>query len=438
MFFYGSGMVRKAGKVFYGWWMVAAGSVLCMFGYGSYFYSYGALFNPISHEFGWSRATTSVAFSLSRLEGGIQGLITGPLTDKYGPRAMVIAGWMMAAIGFVLMYYMHSFWMFILSYTVFVSLGMGTGLYLPLQTAVARWFSEKRGLAMGILTAGAALGGSAIVPGVAWLITNYGWRVSVLVLTAATAVLGLGLGAVLKPHGPERYGLAPDGKKHPPAEAASSSRQEGKQPHADAGEGLTLKEAMNTRAFWLMVLAFTFSHTALSAIVVHQIPFLEDMGISKVLAATALGMMTLISVPGRISGGWLADKVDVRRLYFASSLVQALGLFFLAKATNMAWIWAFVIVYGTGMGLRLPLEPMLRAQFFGYKAFGAIMGYINAFAVFGSFAGPYFAGWIFDTTGSYITAFLTFAAMMVMAAVVILVLKPPVKQDKAGATGAAH
>jgi len=195
---------------------------------------------------------------------------------------------------------------------------------------------------------------------------------------------------------------------------------------------------MNTRAFWLMVLAFTFSHTALSAIVVHQIPFLEDMGISKVLAATALGMMTLISVPGRISGGWLADKVDVRRLYFASSLVQALGLFFLAKATNMAWIWAFVIVYGTGMGLRLPLEPMLRAQFFGYKAFGAIMGYINAFAVFGSFAGPYFAGWIFDTTGSYITAFLTFAAMMVMAAVVILVLKPPVKQDKAGATGAAH
>lgn len=428
-------MLRKALKVYYGWWIVAAGSVLCMFGYGGYYYSYGALFNPISHEFGWSRATTSIAFSLSRLEGGVQGLITGPLTDKYGPRVMVIAGWMMAAVGFALMYYMHSFWMFILSYTVFVSLGMGTGLYLPLQTAVARWFSARRGLAMGLLTAGAALGGSAIVPAVAWLITQYGWRVSVLVLAVATAVLGLGLGAVLKPHGPEKYGLAPDGAGPQPAAAKAPSRGENQTPVV-ADAGMTLKEAMRTRAFWLMVLAFTFSHTALSAIVVHQIPFVEDMGIPKVLAATALGMMTLISVPGRLSGGWLADRWDARHLYFASSLVQALGLFFLAKATSMSWVWAFVIVYGTGLGLRLPLEPMLRVQFFGHKAFGAIMGYINAFAVFGSFAGPYFAGWIFDTTGSYITAFLTFAGMMVAAAIVVLLLKPPAQQGMTGPAAA--
>lgn len=425
-------MVRKIGGVFYGWWIVAAGAVLCMFGYGGYYYSYGALFNPISHEFGWSRATTSVAFSLSRLEGGIQGLITGPLTDKYGPRVMVIAGWMMAAIGFLLMYYMQSFWMFIVSYVIFVSLGMGTGLYLPLQTAIAKWFYRKRGLALGLLTAGAALGGSAIVPSVAWLVTQYGWRMAVLALAAATAVLGLGLGAVLKPRGPEHYGLAPDGGKLQFATATATTAHTGAgQATTNGNEGLTLKEAMKTRAFWLMVFAFTFSHTALSAIVVHQIPFVEDMGISKVVAASALGMMTLISVPGRLSGGWLADRWSIKNLYFVASLVQALGLFFLAKATNMAWVWAFVIVYGTGLGLRMPLEPMLRVQFFGHKAFGAIMGYINAFAIFGSFAGPYFAGWIFDTTGSYIAAFLTFSAMMLVAAVVVMVIKPPVSKPEA-------
>jgi len=427
-------MAKRIGNIFYGWWMAAAGAVLCMFGYGGFFYSYGTLFNPISHEFGWSRATTSLAFSLARLEGGLEGLITGPLTDKYGPRVMVIAGWLMAAIGFVLMYYMHSFWMFIISYTVFVTLGMGMGLYLPLQTAIARWFNEKRGLAMGILTAGAALGGSAIVPGVAWLVSQHGWRTSVLVLAAAFAVLGVGLGMVLKPRGPEHYGLAPDGKEsRSPGMVAASSGGKSEQLAGNLSEGLTLKEAMNTKTFWLMVLAFTFSHTALSAIVVHQIPFVEDMGISKVMAATALGMMTLISVPGRLSGGWLADRWNIKHLYFVASLVQALGLFFLARATNMAWVWAFVIVYGTGLGLRIPLEPMLRAHFFGHKAFGAIMGYINAFAVFGAFAGPYFAGWIFDTTGSYITAFLTFSAMMLVAAIVVLVIKPPVNQPKAGA-----
>lgn len=425
--------MRKIGNVFYGWWIVAAGSVLCMFGYGGYFYSYGALFNPISQEFGWSRATTSVAFSLSRLEGGVQGLITGPLTDKYGPRAMVIAGWMMAAVGFLLMYYMRSFWMFIVSYAIFVSLGMGTGLYLPLQTAIARWFHEKRGLALGFLTAGAALGGSAILPGVAWLITEYGWRTAVLVLAAATAVLGLGLGSVLKPYGPERYGLAPDGKKPQPASAEMSPHTRTDQKTVALEEGLTLKEAMKTRAFWLMVAAFTFSHTALSAIVVHQIPFVEDMGISKVLAASALGMMTLISVPGRLSGGWLADRWDSKYLYLVASLVQALGLFFLARATSMLWIWLFVIIYGTGLGLRMPLEPMLRVQFFGHKAFGSIMGYMNAFAVFGSFAGPYFAGWIFDTTGSYVIAFLTFSAMMIVAAIIIVTIRPPLQQRQANA-----
>lgn len=433
-------MLRKAGKVFYGWWIVAAGSVLCMFGYGGYFYSYGALFNPISHEFGWSRATTSIVFSLSRLEGGLEGLITGPLTDKYGPRVMIIGGWMMAATGFFLMHYMNSFWMFLLSYAGFISLGMGTGLYLPLQTAIAKWFNQRRGLAMGFLTAGGALGGSIVLPGVAWLITQYGWRMAVLVLGIVIAVLGVGLGSVVKRHGPEHYGLNPDGRKLELTSTTipSSHHSSARQSAAQIGEGLTLKEAMKTRAFWLMVLAFTFSHTALSAIVVHQIPFVEDMGIPKVLAATALGMMTLISVPGRLSGGWLADRWNVKYLYFVASMVQALGLFFLARATSMAWIWAFVIIYGTGLGLRLPLEPMLRVQFFGYKAFGAIMGYINAFAVFGSFAGPYFAGWIFDTTGSYITAFLTFAAMMVAAAIVILVLKPPVKQGTTGTEFSAH
>lgn len=431
-------MLRKAGKVFYGWWIVAAGSVLCMFGYGSYFYSYGALFNPISHEFGWSRATTSLVFSLSRLEGGVEGLITGPLTDRYGPRVMVMGGWMMAAIGFILMYYMNSFWAFLLAYAGFISLGMGAGLYLPLQTAIAKWFYQKRGLALGFLTAGGALGGAIVLPGVAWLITQYGWRVAVLVLAVVVAVLGLGLGSVIKRHGPQHYGLSPDGTKLQPDASMSLSRNHIGQSDARIEEGLTLKEAMKTKAFWLMVLAFTFSHTALSAIVVHQIPFVEDMGISKVVAATALGMMTLISIPGRISGGWLADKWNVRHLYFVASLVQALGLFFLARATNMAWIWMFVIIYGTGLGLRLPLEPMLRAQFFGHKAFGAIMGYINAFAVFGSFAGPYFAGWIFDTTGSYMTAFLTFAAMMMAAAVVILLLKPPAQQGKTGFAATRH
>jgi MFS family permease len=422
----------KIGNVFYGWWIVTAGIVLCIFGYGAWFYSFGALFNPISTEFGWSRATTSLARSAASLEGGVEGLITGPLVDKFGPRFMVRVGWTMAALGFFLMYFIHSFWMFLVSYSLLLSLGMNAGLYVPLQTSVAKWFHKKRGLALGLLTTGAALGGSILVPVVAWLIIDYGWRNAVIVLGIGALALGWGMSFILKPHSPDHYGLEMDGRKSESASTPVSPAIA----HAGAGttgeaEGLTLKEAMKTQAFWLLVIIFTLSHTALNAIVVHEIPFIEDMGVSAVLAATALGTMTLMSAPGRLFGGWLADRWNLKYLYAIASVVQAGGLYILSRVTSMSWVWAFVVIYGLSYGMRIPLEPAMRARFFGRKAFGAIMGYLNAFAILGSFAGPYFAGWIFDTTDSYVIAFLTFGAMMAVAGILVLFIKSPLPQPQA-------
>ena len=412
-------MRGKTGNIFYGWWIVAAGIVLCIFGYGGWYYSFGALFNPISTEFGWARATTSIAFSLSRLEGGIEGLFTGPLTDKYGPRFMVRVGWTMTALGFLLMSQINSYWMFIVSYSLLLSLGMNAGLYMPLQTSVAKWFNEKRGLALGCLTAGAAFGGSLMVPLTAWLITDYGWRTAVIVLAIGAAVLGWAVSFILKPHGPEHYGLMMDGKKDEPSKEVVEDR--------GLAEGLSLKEAMKTQAFWLMVVSFTFTHTALSAVVVHEIPFIEDMGISKVVAAAALGTMTLMSTPGRLSGGWLADKWNLKYLYVISSVIQAIGLFIFSRITSMSWVWMFVVIYGLSYGFRIPLEPAMRAKYFGRKAFASIYGYMNAFAILGSFGGPFLAGWIYDTTGSYTNAFLIFAVMMIIGAVVVLFVKSPLE-----------
>jgi MFS family permease len=417
---------KKLGNVFYGWWITAAGAVLVMFGYGTWTYSYGNFFTPISTEFGWSRATTSLAYSFSRVEGGIEGLITGPLTDRFGPRFVIRLGWTMMAMGFFLMYFINSFWMFILSYTVFLSLGGNTGLYLPLQTAVAKWFYKRRGLALGILTSGGAIGGSILVPITAWLIMAYGWRRAVIPLAIAAAVLGWGLSFVIKPHGPERYGLNIDGSKTEPVIANVSSHTAETDIKVD--EGLTLKEAVKTPAFWMVALAFFFGQSALSAIIVHEIPFLEDMGISKVVAASALGTMTLMSAPARLSGGWLADRWNVKHIYAVSCVVQAIGLFIFSQATSMLWVWIFVVIYGSSYGIRITLEPAIRGKFFGRKAFGAIYGYINSFAVFGSVFGSYFAGWVFDTTGSYEIAFLTIAAMMVAGGIVVLLIKSPLER----------
>jgi sugar phosphate permease len=423
---------QKVGNIFYGWWIVAAGIALCLVGYGGWYYSFGALFNPVLTEFGWSRATTSLAFSFARLEGGLEGLITGPLVDKLGPRFMVRVGWTMAAIGFFLLYFVNSFWTFIVCYSLLITLGMDAGLYLPLQTTIAKWFNKKRGRALGFLTAGGALGGSVIVPVVAWAIVNYGWRTSVLFLAAAIFIIGWGMSFVLKPHGPEYYGLQMDGVKQDPAADKLVTTPVGNRGAKDNAEydGLTLKEAMKTRAFWMLVVAFTFGQTTLSAIVVHQIPLIEDMGISKVVAASALGTMTLMSVPGRLTGGWLADRLKVQYLYFGASIIQATGLFILSCATSMSRVWLFVVIYGLSYGMRITIEPVMRAKFFGRKAFGSIMGYIGAFAILGSVAGPFFAGWIYDTTNSYVFAFLTFSVAIVLAGTIVLFTKSPMQQPQ--------
>jgi len=418
-------MRKKLGNVFYGWWMVAGGIILAMFGYGGWFYSFGALFNPMRTEFGWSRAATSIPFSLSRLEGGIEGLVTGPLTDRFGPRFMVRVGFTMAALGFLLMSRINSLWMFIVSYSLLLSLGMNAGLYMPLQTAVAKWFDKKRGLALGALTTGAALGGSILVPIVAWLIIDHGWRMAVLVLAIAAAVLGWAVSFILKPHPPEHYGLRMDGIRAEAVEATTVEKKDIVVPEF----GLYAREAAKTMNFWIMVIAFTFSHTGVSAVVVHEIPFIEDMGISPVLAAAALGTMTLVSAPGRFFAGWLADKWNLKYLYVICSVVQAIGLFIFSRATNMSWVWVFVVIYGFSYGFRLPLEPAMRASYFGRKAFGAIYGYINSIAVFGSFGGPYLAGWLFDKTGSYVSSFLVLAGIMIVAAIVILFLKSPIDRQ---------
>lgn len=298
-------MREKLGRVFYGWWIVAAGSVLCAFGYGAWFYSYGAFFTPISTEFGWSRALTSLAYSFNRLEGGIEGLITGPIIDRFGPRFMIRISWTMTALGFLLMSQINSFWMFVVSYTVLVSLGMNGGLYMPMQTSITKWFDEKKGLALGILTASAAIGGSIVLQGTAWLINDYGWRKAVIVMAIVAVVLGWGASFIVKPHGPERYGLRVDGKRVEPGEDVSESASIGTEEEViGVSGGISLKEAMKTRSFWIMTIAFLCSHASMTGVVVHEIPFIEDMGVSPGFGSGGSGCYDAYEFPGQV-GGWL-------------------------------------------------------------------------------------------------------------------------------------
>ena len=189
-----------------------------------------------------------------------------------------------------------------------------------------------------------------MVPIIAWLVADYGWRSAAFILGMGMAVVGLPM-AVLVRHRPEQYGYVPDGQSGPPAKAAGTDSEAGARANTPIEEvDFTIWEALKTRAFWILSLAFGFRTLAISATVIHQIPLLTDRGFSEGTAAGVLALMSLMSVPGRLIFGFLGDYLDKRRLVFIAYILQGIGLVVLLNASSLAHLYLFTIVFGLGWG----------------------------------------------------------------------------------------
>jgi MFS family permease len=187
----------------------------------------------------------------------------------------------------------------------------------------------------------------------------------------------------------------------------------------------TVGQAVRTSTFWTLVLAMAFRSSILSSIVVHQIAHLEDIGIARHTAETVLGLMIAMSIPGRLFFGWLGDRVSKQHLLAFSSVLQGIGIFILANATGLAYVWPFLLFYGLGYGGAIPLTQALRADLFGRKVFATVGGLIMPFTTLGGVAGPIFAGYMYDVTDSYRIAFYTFVVLILLSGLTFLFVRPP-------------
>jgi len=304
-------------KVFYGWWVVGATNIICLLGYGTWLYSFGVFFKPMMNEFGWTRAMTAGAYSLRGIEGSFVAPIVGWAVDKYGPRIVIFCGGVISGLGFMLMYAVNSLLSFYLIYGVLLSLGMTAMLYLPAFAALANWFKRKLSRALSILAVGAGIGGFVCAPASTMLLTSLGWRLAFVVIGIAIWVVVLPLSLVVR-HRPEDMGLRPDGDD--PDEVYQGKNESASiTPAPDSSDkDWTLKQALLSRTFWILSLAFLFSNIAHSIVIVHSIPALTDVGISAEKAAFSLGLLTLMSIIGRLSFGGLGDHLDKRYLFIIS------------------------------------------------------------------------------------------------------------------------
>jgi len=425
---------KKRPGIFYGWWVVMAAFVGHALSGGFYFYGFSAFFVPLIREFGWSRTAISGAFSLSRIEGGLLGPVGGFLVDKFGPRKMMFLGVAIMAAGFIMLSRINSLTSFYLVFILSIALGTTLAFHQASLVAIANWFIKKRGMAMGIGLSGVGLGGM-LVPLLAWLIVQYGWRSTAVIIGAILLVVGIPLSLVMR-NRPEQYGYRPDGET-----GEGETGQKGEELASQNGlSSATLTEqmaggedvdfsprqAMKTAVFWLLALIFGLRQLVISAVVVHQIPFLTDLGISPEVAATMLAGIAVISIAGRLGFGRLADVLEKRFVMAICLALTAVGCLILANAQVLWHIVIFLVIYSPGYGGGAIVMNTLRAEYFGRQYFGTITGFMNLFQMFGTVLGPIFAGWVFDTSGSYRLAFITFAVSAITAMVLVLVARRPI------------
>lgn len=420
------------GRVFYGWWVVGALFVSNFLIHGLGVYGFSPYVKVLSEEFGWGRAVTGGGGGLILTMLGLSGLLVGFWVDRYGPRKVIAVGSILAGLAFLLLSRLTTLSQF---YVLALTLGLGVALTGPIApyTTIPRWFHRKRGVAMGITSAGIGLGGLFMVQLANWLIIRYGWQAALILSGLLILLIAPAVVIAVVRSWPQDIGLLPDGAPEARADpalkatfsssSASSGHPSSGHPSPDSFRDLTLREALRTRAVWLVSLAYILVGFAASGVIMHLYAFLTDIGISKQIAAGTLGFMTGVSAFGRFGMGFLSDWLPNRYVLTTSYAMRAMGvgiLLLLLFFRLPGALVLYVIIYGIGVGGAAILPSLIIAEHYGSTHMGKIVGLARTFEALGLLTGPIVAGFLYDVTGSYQWALFLMMTSLALAALSIL------------------
>jgi len=410
-------------KIFHGWRMVAAGCGLQFLQAGLLHQGFGAYLAVLNDERGWSKTALSGAAALQPMEAAILGPVLGWLMDRFGPQGMIRIGIVTFGLGFMLLSQIDTLAGF---YAAFVVIALGSSLagFFPLNVAIIHWFEKKRARALSSLSLGLALGGLC-VPAVAYSMQTWGWRPTAFVSGIIVIVLGFPLARVFRRR-PEDYGETVDGL--PPApppdptagtDAAATAQPAGKRE-------FTAREALRTPAFWLLSLGHGFALLVVFAVNVHAIAHMkESLGFTLSQAAYVITLVTVSQLGGIMLGWWLGDRYEKRFIAAACMLTHAAGLLMLTYADGTGMLVAFAVLHGAAWGVRGPFMQAIRADYFGRRAIGMILGLSSLIIVIGQIGGPLIAGLLADATGNYRAGFTVIAVLAAMGSLFFLLARRP-------------
>ena len=407
-------------RIFYGWYIVAATFVCMWVGAGMGFYAFPIIFVELNKTMGWKLAEVNLGMSIAMVFGGLISPLVGLALSKFEPKRIIIGGALIMSVSFLLFSRMQTLWQYYLIYLV-LAVGWTCTGSIPTAHSVSDWFEKKRGRATGIMMVGVGLGGLSIAPLTRVLIDRLGWERTFVVYAVATSVILIPITALILRRRPAELGALPDGETA--VEGPESDGDE--EDPSPTAYGWTLGAAVRTRAFWVISIAFILVTFGQTALLLNQVIHFESIGFSPTSASAALGLCAMLGMAGKLFFGWMADRYSARKAMALSFALQAVGTVVLIYTGALGSVWYFVIVWGFAMGGVVALQPLIVAECFGMKSFGVILGMTFVATTVGSSTGPPFAGYIFDTKGSYVFAFSVFVITYALGAGLSLLAVPP-------------
>ena len=409
--------------IFYGWWVIAACSAMVFFASGIFFRGFTVLVPAMRDSLGISQMQTNLIFAIARSEGGLEGPFVGWFIDKLGNKKILVPMVILAGIGYMLFtVYVRNYWSFALIYLGVISLGNSAGFQHALFAGVNNWFNRKRSLALSTLAAISSLGGLAMVPLLNFLIDLRGWRAATFVSSLCYFFIILPLTYFFK-NKPEDMGLHPDGDALPRQVTGIGGQ-------SSEVRGYTVKEALENKAFWLLLVGTGLRMLATMGILVTIVPILESKGVSRQTAANLTGLMFGINFLSRMIVGYMGDYVPKQYILTITLILEGTAFICLfysgPTAYSLILIWMFIVCEGLGDGAGILVWATL-GDFFGREKFASLRGIItfsHSWALIGS---PLFAGWAFDTLGNYqMVLLLTGMCAYLASACFVFIKRPPI------------
>ena len=376
-----------------GWKIILAAAALMAVTSGVW-YSGSVLFVPLLAEFGRDYAATSAIFSVFTLLTGVFGILTGHLMDRWSARRVILVGGILLFCGHALSSLATARWQLFLTHSVLTSLGVACMGWTPVSVHIARTFHERRGLMLGVASAGVGIGLATFIPFTQAVIDYAGWRMAFLALGSCGTLLVLPAAWFAF-----RPGETPSGPTGVNGESARAA-----QPHGETASDQGLGAALCSRTFWLAAATFSCLSAPVQLLMTHQVAHLVEAGQPALFVAGLVGLVGLASTIGKVFWGWLSDRWWLESIYTTAISILGLGvavLLSIGPSTARGVLYVYAILVGFGYAVSPTLSPIMSARFFSGPRFGITFGVLHMIHLSGGAAGVWAAGYVHDLAGNY-------------------------------------